>query len=76
MKRNYTKAYYLNRIEKLKAKIKDITFSTDIIIGFPTETEEDFQHTLDVVQTLSLSKCFLSNIQNAQIHLHTIWKMI
>jgi len=34
MKRNYTKAYYLNRIEKLKAKIKDITFSTDIISRF------------------------------------------
>jgi len=58
MKRNYTKAYYLNRIEKLKAKIKDITFSTDIIIGFPTETEEDFQHTLDVVQTVEFEQVF------------------
>jgi tRNA-2-methylthio-N6-dimethylallyladenosine synthase len=58
MKRNYTKAYYLNRIEKLKSKIKDITFSTDIIIGFPTETEEDFQHTLDVVQTVEFEQVF------------------
>ena len=58
MKRNYTKAYYLNMIEKLKAKIKDITFSTDIIIGFPTETEEDFQHTLDVVQTVEFEQVF------------------
>jgi len=58
MKRNYTKAYYLNRIEKLKEKIKDMSFSTDIIVGFPTETEEDFEHTLDVVKTVEFEQVF------------------
>ncbi len=58
MKRNYTKAYYLNRIEKLKEKIKDMSFSTDIMVGFPTETEEDFEHTLDVVKTVEFEQVF------------------
>ncbi len=58
MKRNYTKAYYLNRIERLKSKIKDVSFSTDIIIGFPTETEEDFEHTLDVIKTVEFEQVF------------------
>ncbi|WP_459893152.1 tRNA (N6-isopentenyl adenosine(37)-C2)-methylthiotransferase MiaB [Hydrogenobaculum acidophilum] len=58
MKRNYTKAYYLNRIERLKAKMKDMSFSTDIIIGFPTETEEDFEHTLDVIKTVEFEQVF------------------
>ncbi len=58
MKRNYTKAYYLNRIERLKKKIEDMSFSTDIIVGFPTETEEDFEHTLDVVKTVEFEQVF------------------
>lgn len=58
MKRNYTKAYYLNRIEMLKAKIPGISLSTDIIVGFPTETEEDFEHTLDVVRTVEFEQVF------------------
>ncbi len=58
MKRNYTKTYYLNRIEKLRFKIKDMAFSTDIIVGFPTETDEDFEDTLDIVKIVEFEQVF------------------
>lgn len=50
MNRKYTKADYLEKINKVKAKIPDISLSTDVIVGFPTETCEDFEETLDVLR--------------------------
>ena len=49
MGRRYTKNDYLTLFNKLKTKIKDVSISTDIIVGFPNETEEQFQDTLDLV---------------------------
>ncbi|MGM9878495.1 MAG: tRNA (N6-isopentenyl adenosine(37)-C2)-methylthiotransferase MiaB [Bacilli bacterium] len=49
MGRRYTKEDYLTLFNKLKAKIKDVSISTDIIVGFPNETEEQFKDTLDLV---------------------------
>ncbi len=50
MNRKYTKEYYCSLVEKVKSIIPNISFSTDIIVGFPGETEEDFEDTLDVVK--------------------------
>lgn len=50
MRRGYTKEWYLNRIARLKQLVPDVGISTDIIVGFPTEEEEDFKDTLDVLE--------------------------
>ncbi len=58
MDRKYTKEFYLERIQRLKEAVPGIALSTDIIVGFPTETEEDFEHTLDVVREVEFEQIF------------------
>jgi len=50
MKRNYTIEYYLEVVQKLNESIPDLGLTTDIIVGFPSETEKDFEETLDAVK--------------------------
>lgn len=59
MNRVYTKEQYLNLVEKMKKKISNVKFSTDIIVGFPGETEEDFEDTLDVVKKVQFEQIFM-----------------
>lgn len=58
MNRHYSKEYYLEIIEKAKKEIPDIAFSTDLMIGFPGETEEDLLETIDVVRKVKYDTAF------------------
>ena len=59
MNRKYTKEQYLNLVEKMKANIPNLTLSTDIIVGFPGETEEEFEDTLDVVRKVKFEQVYM-----------------
>lgn len=59
MNRKYSKEQYLSLIERIKTRIPDVVFSTDIIVGFPGETEEDFEDTLDVVRKVNFEQIFM-----------------
>lgn len=52
MKRNYTAAAFLRKAELVRAKVPGVAFSTDVIVGFPTETDQDFDDTLSLLKQL------------------------
>ncbi len=58
MNRHYDKAGYLETVRKIREAMPDIALSTDIIVGFPGETEEDFEETMDVVRRVEYDSAF------------------
>lgn len=59
MNRKYTKEQYISLVRKMEKKIPNVKFSTDIIVGFPGETKEDFEDTLDVVRKVNFEQIFM-----------------
>ncbi len=58
MKRGYTKEWFLNRAKKLREMVPNVSISTDIIVAFPGETDEDFQDTIDVMDQVKFDQVF------------------
>ncbi|WP_010240777.1 tRNA (N6-isopentenyl adenosine(37)-C2)-methylthiotransferase MiaB [Clostridium arbusti] len=58
MNRHYDREYYIDLIKNIKREIPNIALSTDIIVGFPGETEEDFQYTLDLIREVEYDSAF------------------
>lgn len=59
MNRNYTREKYLGIVKKIREKIPDVSLSTDIIVGFPNETEEDFEDTINLLKEVQYSNAFI-----------------
>jgi tRNA-2-methylthio-N6-dimethylallyladenosine synthase len=59
MNRKYTKEAYLEKIEKVKKLLPGVALSTDVIVGFPGETDEDFEETLDVISKVGFDQTFM-----------------
>ena len=59
MKRDYSKEEFIDLAGKIRSKVKGIGITTDIIVGFPTETEDQFLDTLDVVQKVKFDMAFM-----------------
>lgn len=59
MNRKYTKEQYLKLVDKMKKEIPNLTLSTDIIVGFPGETDEEFEDTLDVVRKVKFEQVYM-----------------
>ncbi|KKT45411.1 MAG: (Dimethylallyl)adenosine tRNA methylthiotransferase MiaB [Candidatus Gottesmanbacteria bacterium GW2011_GWA2_44_17] len=60
MNRGYTRADFLTLINKIKKAIPDVTFGTDIIVGFPGETDTDFMETVDLVKQVDFQVAFVA----------------
>ncbi|ODA39332.1 tRNA-i(6)A37 methylthiotransferase [Desulfosporosinus sp. BG] len=58
MNRKYTREYYLSRVEKIRRLLPQASLTTDIIVGFPGETEEDFEQTLAMMDSVHYSQAF------------------
>ena len=58
MKRGYTKEWFINRVEKMRVECPEVSISTDIIVAFPGESDEDFEDTLDIMRKVRFNQIF------------------
>ena len=58
MNRKYTREYYLDMVRRIRERLPEVALGTDIIVGFPGETEEDFEGTLDIVREIRFDSAF------------------
>ncbi len=66
MRRRYTREDYLSLVERLRQAMPDIALSTDMIVGFPGETAEDFDETLSLTQAVGITACTRSSTRRAR----------
>ena len=59
MKRKYTRSEYMEKVKKIRAAVPDMAFSGDFIIGFPTETEKDFEDTFSAIEQVEFASSFI-----------------
>ncbi len=60
MNRRYTKEQYVHLVKKIRDKVKDVSISSDVIVGFPTETVEDHNETVELVKTIEFERLNLA----------------
>jgi tRNA-2-methylthio-N6-dimethylallyladenosine synthase len=59
MNRGYTRKFYLDLVDNYRKIVKDAVLTTDVIVGFPTETEEDFQNTYNLVKNIQFDAAYI-----------------
>jgi tRNA-2-methylthio-N6-dimethylallyladenosine synthase len=59
MKRNYTREEFLEIVERVRARVPDVALSTDVIVGFPGESDADFEETLEVMRKADFDAAFM-----------------
>ena len=58
MNRNHTKSDYINLVKRIKSKIRDMAFSSDFIVGYPGESDDDFNQTLDLIDNVRFASSY------------------
>ena len=75
MRRKYTMEFFQERLDRLKEALPGLAITSDVIVGFPGETEEEFMETYNFIKENRFLSCTYSRTQNVQEHLQRVWKI-